>query len=76
MEEQVKERGRDHSSLRDAIPQAWRNDLSRFGLGAVILNMCLSAGQEVGDPFLIVGVEVGCEDFGYQDWDGDSVKSL
>ena len=71
MEEQVKERGRDHSSLRDAIPH-----LSRFGLGAVILNMSLSAGQEVGDPFLIVGVEVSCEDFGYQDWDGDSVKSL
>ena len=36
--------------------------------------MC--ASDEVGKPLLVVRLEVGCKNFGCQDWDRDSVKSF
>ena len=57
MEEQIEERGRDHRTLRDTILH-----LPGFGLGVAVLHMRLSAGDEVGEPLFVVGVEISCED--------------
>ena len=71
VEEQIENCGRDDCSLWNAILH-----LPGFGLVVVVLDVCLSDSDEVGDTFLVVRMVLGCENFGDQVRDRDNVKNF